>query len=369
MTRFGRAGIFLVLMFFLFTASCNGSNQASSPTLVVPTSPPASSTVSASAPSATVLPSTPTSLPNPINYVNPQVYQVEYQARFVRGNFTVSSLQVYESQPVEWDSQKDVQILSTMPDGTQSEKDSFYGNGIYYWKLSNEVNQALAENFGFSVKLTAYETLTNIDPAGITAYDVNSADYKLYTRPERFIESNDSAIVSLANQLSQGKSNPYEMARAFYDYVMDNIHFKKQGKGLLGAKAALQSKSGEAGEYAALFVALCRAKGIPARPVVGYYARTGLDQGAVWAEFYLPPFGWIPADPMTGQVKNRNYYFGNMDNQRVILDKGFNIMLVPSAPGKFVAPYLQVPWFWFYGKGSADTVSLVGEEWNVTRVP
>ena len=76
-----------------------------------------------------------------------------------------------------------------------------------------------------------------------------------------------------------------------------------------GALSALYNGSGVCEDYAALFVALCRAEGIPARLVNGYtdprgrgdvwnvaygetFPLTGFRHS--WAEFYLEGLGWLP---------------------------------------------------------------------------
>ena len=48
-----------------------------------------------------------------------------------------------------------------------------------------------------------------------------------------------------------------------------------------------------------LCVAILRAAGIPARPVIGMYKKQrGMTRYISWAEFYLPETGWIPFDPV-----------------------------------------------------------------------
>jgi tetratricopeptide (TPR) repeat protein len=55
--------------------------------------------------------------------------------------------------------------------------------------------------------------------------------------------------------------------------------------------------------YSALFVALCRAAGVPAREVEGFakggpeFARPGCLAGHMWAEFYLAGGGWVVVEP------------------------------------------------------------------------
>ena len=38
---------------------------------------------------------------------------------------------------------------------------------------------------------------------------------------------------------------------------------------------------------------------MPTRPVVGFWAESG-QPTHVWAEFYLPGYGWVLADPERG---------------------------------------------------------------------
>jgi transglutaminase-like putative cysteine protease len=216
---------------------------------------------------------------------------------------------------------------------------------------------------------TGYEINTEIDPEKVEAYNEDNPLFKLYTQPEAFVESNDKEIVEIANRVAGDETNPYKMARKFYDYVVDTARYKLLGEGLRGAKALVTSGIGECGDYSSLLIALLRAKGIPARPVVGYWAVSGIDQAHVWAEFYLEEVGWIPVDPTVGQDRQRDYYFGNMDNQRVILNKGFNIRLIPSAPDDYVAPFLQVPSWWYWGSsGDENSVNLDHTAWRVKKI-
>jgi hypothetical protein len=52
----------------------------------------------------------------------------------------------------------------------------------------------------------------------------------------------------------------------------------------------------------------------------------------VWAEFYLPGYGWLPVDPTVedSNGKGGRAYFGNLDNRRLIFHKGFSMVLQPN---------------------------------------
>jgi hypothetical protein len=301
-----------------------------------------------------------------IEFTNSVKYQVEYVVTVNNQNFGLDELLVYQPLPVDWDGQSEVVIEEISPETTQEDIETTHGNGIIYWEVSNPPQAGESMPFKILFSFTGNEINTKVNPEIIEPYDKDNPLYKLYTKPERYIESTDSEIVEIANQVAGDEANPYLVARKFYDYVIDTAEYKLVGRGLLGAKALVENGVGECGDYASLFIALARAKGIPARPVVGYWAISGTDQTHVWAEFYLEGLGWIPVDPTIGQDRQREYYFGNMDNQRVILNKGFNIKLVPPGPDNYVASFLQVPLWWYWGSsGDDNSVSIERTSWIV----
>lgn len=309
--------------------------------------------------------------PGSVVYQNPQGYRVEYIVTAYNDGFGIDELRVYQPRPVEWDAQKDVQVEEVSPPPTDEGVDPMHGNEMYYWQREGEPLLGEAISFKIRFTFTAYETKTNIDPDDVQPYDESESLYALYTQSERFIEATDGQIVELANQVADGETNPYLLARRFYDYVIDTASYELLGEGLRGAKALVETGVGECGDYSALFCALCRAVGIPARPVVGYWAISGIEQTHVWAEFYVEPFGWIPVDPTVGQAQpgKREYYFGAMDNERVILNKGFNIQLDPPGPDDYVAPFLQVPLWWFWGSsGDPGSMHIERTAWTVESI-
>jgi hypothetical protein len=89
-----------------------------------------------------------------------------------------------------------------------------------------------------------------------------------------------------------------------------------------------------------------RAVGVPARPGVGYWAESGRPTH-VWAEFYLPGYGWVPADPERGDGTGKpDFYFARLDSSnRLIFSKGFNIRL----SSEHTAGLFQTFYWWYYG--------------------
>jgi len=95
------------------------------------------------------------------------------------------------------------------------------------------------------------------------------------------------------------------------DYIIQNTIFKILNQGLRGAKPWRIAKTARP-ETSPHYLWPLPGPGIPARPVVGAYAQSGLNSQTIWAEFYLEQVGWIPVDAEAGlnNLEKRNYYFG-----------------------------------------------------------
>ena len=137
-----------------------------------------------------------------------------------------------------------------------------------------------------------------IDLSIVGNCDVNSEIYKKYTRPEQLIESNDSRMISLMHNLTDNIDDWHEKVLRIYNFAYSHINYEVQDEEM-GALWALENRVGDCSEYSYLFVALCRAARIPARIQAGFaFHRSSetLEDGHMWAEYYLKNYGWIPVD-------------------------------------------------------------------------
>lgn len=119
-----------------------------------------------------------------------------------------------------------------------------------------------------------------------------------YTRAARYLEVEHPRIRAMAAGL--GGSTAMEIARAALDGVHAHVTMEGYVAEDRGALWVLDTGRGDCTESADLFVALLRARGVPARPVEGYavdgdgVVRAGEYHG--WAEFYANGT-WHIADP------------------------------------------------------------------------
>ncbi len=135
-----------------------------------------------------------------------------------------------------------------------------------------------------------------------------------FLRQERYIESDQDEIREIAKGI-EGDTEA-DVVKQIYDYVLDHMEYVVSGKSDKGAKVALERGKGDCTEYSDLFVAICRAKDIPARVVTGYTVKADTATSKHnWAEVYLQGRGWVPFDPTAGDMKSpifRNMTFGRM---------------------------------------------------------
>lgn len=124
-----------------------------------------------------------------------------------------------------------------------------------------------------------------------------------YTRPSKYIDSDNPLIVTKANEIAQGKTDFYDILNSINTYVYENIEYNSSYVGeLKKASEILYEKKGVCSHYAILFAGLSRALGIPTRVVSGraYSDRTKNFEGHGWVEVYDGNV-WVPFDPTFGQ--------------------------------------------------------------------
>lgn len=192
----------------------------------------------------------------------------------------------------------------------------------------------------------------------------------------------DAALCALAEKCLRGVTGPRDRIAALARAAACALRYRYPAKAR-GAALSLARGSGDCGEYAFVFVALCHATGIPARPVFGLIVAPWFQTPHAWAEAW-DGTGWCPVDP--NLVREGSYFgplletpgagdwhIGGLDPYRVALSRHTGISwpgetgarsgAVPSlelavegigpvtlwheAPlwrGDPVIPFLQVPW-------------------------
>jgi len=170
-----------------------------------------------------------------------------------------------------------------------------------------------------------------LEGVGFDSYSDLPADVACWLKPETLVESSNSDLARFVAKTLPGgyrsKMASYDVAQKLFEAVVAHTRYVTT-TAKPDALNALHSGHGDCGGFTSLFVACCRNAGIPARAATGMIA--GTNQWHVWAEFYIPGFGWIPADPAFCQslcpAGTMPLYFGTIPelNQRVALSYGFD---------------------------------------------
>jgi transglutaminase-like putative cysteine protease len=217
-------------------------------------------------------------------------------------------------------------------------------------------------------------TLTfHVDRREVTYRDLvkegawNPADYRKYLAPTS-LGPIDSEVRKLAEKIVAGKKGVLERAKAIYDWTCENMYRDPDTKGCGKGDvcALLRKPGGKCTDISSVYIALCRAAGVPAREIFGLRLGKTPTQDITtwqhcWAEFYLPGTGWVPVDPADvrkamlveklklGDVRTqelRTYFWGGIDPYRMKLAVGRDLVLNPPQAGAplntFGYPYAEV---------------------------
>jgi transglutaminase-like putative cysteine protease len=206
---------------------------------------------------------------------------------------------------------------------------------------------------------------TNAPVAFQIEYDYAASGIRFEVMPEkvRAVDANDPGLKpflqesphvvftpemrELSRKIAGTATNDYVKARKFYDWIAENIKYSYalEYSTIRNLSEYCRSKGyGDCGQEALLFIALCRMNGIPARWQSGWATIPGGKTIHDWSEIYLEPYGWMPVDPYMGiwatryaralseaeKREVRDFYFGGLDQWRLIANSDHNQTLVPA---------------------------------------
>jgi len=279
-------------------------------------------------------------------FTPPRTYEVNSCLTFRSGPSYITDLEAWLPVPQQtWLQQaSDVQceVLPQMP-GVYKHvgQDPDHGNLMARVKFvrPGSLDAELAVSAILVTRGVVVRPLPGVEPK-LDEYDRAEEAYVLYTQSEPFLESASAQIRALARELKGDEERVWQVAHRFHDGVVEHMSWQDTDR-LLGAKHACSTGTGEAGEYAALFVALCRSAGIPARPIAGRrHLGTDHEGWSCWAEFMLPDGSWVPVDPeATDASRGAADCFGQLDSRTCVVCVGYNILLMPEPPRWLFRPH------------------------------
>ncbi len=259
---------------------------------------------------------------------NTLTYRVTYRF-FLKARADLTSLQfkfplarrdITGQTQVELETNPKHNVLTVDPDGNQVA-------GFYFSNVKNGQVETISLSYLVVINPNNHPASAKDVP---DTYEPLAQDLKNFLKEEGDIDPQDAVIQQTTQALIGSLSNPFQKAKALYDFITDTITYEdletdyanqELASGLQYPKETLELKRGNCMAIAKLFIALARAAGIPARQVDGVVFMPQGDSsvslqkcGHAWTEIYLPLYGWTPVDPTFGITQKEKYFCFSYQN-------------------------------------------------------
>lgn len=182
---------------------------------------------------------------------------------------------------------------------------------------------------------------------------------------ETYLQANsrvpiDGTLGDEARSIVTPGASALENTRVLFHHVIQTYGYDcsgctpEKGDALGDLQVACDLRRGTCTELHGVLVAYLRAVGIPSKFVFGFNVPSRVDGQIAgyhcWAEAYVPEYGWLPLDVTEARKRpegpEREFYFGNLDANRVQFSTGRDLTLHPpqaSEPvDKFIFPLCEV---------------------------
>jgi transglutaminase-like putative cysteine protease len=222
-----------------------------------------------------------------------------------------------------------------------------YGNVLFF--LETEADKDGKLNLKFSYRVIRREVKGETGKMRKEGADT----IKRFMQPDRLVPIDGKPL-----ELLKGKElpdDPVKKARVLYDVVNGHMKYDKKGKewGRGDSVWACDSRYGNCTDFHSLFISLARSQKIPAKFELGFAIPTKRGEGTVagyhcWAFFHPEGKAWVPVDisEASRDPSMKEYYFGNLTEDRVTFTTGRDLTLEPKQSGKavnfLVYPYVEV---------------------------
>jgi len=233
-----------------------------------------------------------------------------------------------------------IRVHSHYPTYILEEKE--YGNNFLYLEVENPEYGYIDVNL--DIFASRYQRLTKVDFKRVKEPDDQVlAQFDKYFRDNWDETADYEKLKKITRKILRGKRSYMKKVRALYDYVYENMEYSKEipGYGSGDVERACRVKSGNCIDFHSLFVALANVSEVISREVayidiplegsdIPNYCRASYHCAV---EIYLPGLDiWFPLD-ISHAKKGRGpkeFYFGSLDNLRLRLGHGRNILLPGS---------------------------------------
>lgn len=200
-------------------------------------------------------------------------------------------------------------LYSLEPDSSFSDNSNYYS--VFKIKASN-----IKDKY-YLLKIHCYLDTSNLKKK------IDESYYRDSTMSERYIESDNTSIVSISTSLKTEDS--IHTVDNIVSYIRNNIEYEPVDT-FNGALDSLEKKKGDCIDYSSLFSALARAANIKTISVYGIYAKKDKFNGYLhaWNEAFLPEHGWTIIDATADKPITFNNDKSYIALSNLLADKNLN---------------------------------------------
>lgn len=287
-------------------------------------------------------------------------FEIEYIATVSGIPETTKNVRIWIPYPKSDAYQQIFHINVDSPYPTFLHSENEYGNKFLYLEINDPKEDQVELTLNILAERAEVINKVNFESVGeLTEQDL--AKFDLYLKNNYDKSSNADEIKQIVSKTLKGKNRYIDKVKALYDYVYDNMNYSKKvagfGKGDVGR--ACRVGSGNCIDFHSLFIALAAEAGIVAREVanidlpfeegVPNYCKANYHCNV---EVFLPNHGWFPMDISHAKKgkkgrRSKEFYFGSLDNLRLRLGHGRNLVLAPAQNGErlnrlLLNPYVEI---------------------------
>jgi hypothetical protein len=282
-----------------------------------------------------------------------RTFQMDYGAT-VNDLPAGTTVRVWIPVPQTNDHQRIRSLRADLPARAEFNIDPVYGNRILSFETTAPASGSIVFSTAFLVRRREVQSLE-----GMTSRTRLSAGQKqLYLSANEKVPLSGKPLELLAG--IEFSTEPLSVARLLYDRVDQHVRYDKSRPGYGNGDVlwVCDSQFGNCTDFHSLFISWARSRGLPARFEIGFPLPPQRGKGSIsgyhcWALFHTVRRGWVPVDISEADKhpEMKEYFFGNMTENRVTFTTGRDIELVPRQAGPplnyFIYPHVEVdgkPW-------------------------
>jgi len=233
-----------------------------------------------------------------------------------------------------------------------------HGNIFWHGELAQPEGETVHVRVEYLVERRPYRRndLARVSPSAVLSR-AEKRQVQQYLDEDDLVPVNHPVLApALAEiRLLASVDDKVRTSRAIYDWLIDNLEYKKVGTGWGNGDAfwACSERYGNCTDFHSLFNALARSSGIPARFEIGFPIPEDRGRGSIegyhcWAQFFLPGVGWVPVDASEAfnHPDRREEFYGGQGADRIRFTTGRDLKLGPqqrSGPlNYFIYPHVEL---------------------------